>query len=158
FTPASPGSNRGIALRVPYYLVPRADSNVTTTLSLRKRATLGMANVQNRHSLVPGTAEFFAWGLEGKKNGLGPVDLRAAGVESFDAGGGDIVIAFAVNTHRGWATPAQQEFDILIDSNRDGKPDFLVFNTDLNFLLPGGVKVNGFTGQQVAFIVNLATG
>jgi hypothetical protein len=38
FTPTM-SSNRGIALRLPYYLVPRASSNVTTNLSLKKRAT-----------------------------------------------------------------------------------------------------------------------
>src|SRR5262249_12875958 len=129
FTP-SMSSNRGIGLRVPYYLVPRVSSNVNTNLSLKKRATLGVANVQNRNSAITATAEFFAWGLESPNDRLGRIDVRAAGAESFDAGGGDRVLVFAINTFKGWSTPEQQEFDVPVDINGDGKPDFVVFSVD----------------------------
>ncbi len=150
FTPTAE-SNRGIALRVPYYLVPRASSNVTTNLSLKARATLGVANVQNHNGVIGGTADFYAWGLESGNDQLGRIDLRAAGVQSFD-GGGEQVLVFAVNTFNSWSTPEQQEFDVYIDANNDGTPDFVVFSEDLG-LLTAGVR----SGQQVAAIFNLAT-
>ena len=151
FTPTM-SSNRGIALRVPYYLVPRVSSNVTTNLSLRKRATLGVANVQNHNGAIAGTADFYSWGLESPKDKLGRIDLRAAGAQAFDGGGGQILV-FAVNTYKGWSTPEQQEFDVVIDANNDGTPDFVVFSIDFGLITTGAR-----TGQQVAAIVNLATG
>jgi minor extracellular serine protease Vpr len=153
FTPASASSNRGIALRVPYYVVPRATSNVSTNLSLKNRATLGVANVKNPNSAVPGTADFYAWGLESPNDKLGRIDVRAAGAQSFDIGGGDQLLVFAVNTFKGWSTPEQQEFDIVIDSNNDGTPDFVVFNIDLGLL-----TIGAFTGEEVAAIVDLKSG
>jgi subtilisin family serine protease len=39
---------------------------------------------------------------------------------------------FSITTQGAWRTPAGiQEFDILIDADRDGKPDFVLFNTRL---------------------------
>jgi minor extracellular serine protease Vpr len=152
FTPSSM-SNRGIALRVPYYLVPRVSSNVNTTLSLKRRATLGVANVQNRNSAIPGTADFYAWGLESPNDRLGRIDVRAGGVQSFDAGGGDRVLVFAVNTFNAWSTPEQQEFDVSVDVNGDGTADIIVFSIDLGLITTGG-----FSGQMVAATLDLKTG
>jgi minor extracellular serine protease Vpr len=151
FTPSS-GSNRGIALRVPYYLVPRPSANVSTNLTLKRRATIGVANVQNRNSAIAGTADFYAWGLESANDKLGRIDLRAAGVQALDLNP-DKVVVFAVNTFRGWSTPEQQEFDVPVDVNGDGNPDFLIFNLDLGLATTGD-----FNGQMVAAIVNLNTG
>jgi hypothetical protein len=78
--------------------------------------------------------------------------LRAAGAQAFDGGGGQILV-FAVNTYKGWSTPEQQEFDVVIDANNDGTPDFVVFSIDFGLITTGAR-----TGQQVAAIVNLATG
>ena len=41
------------------------------------------------------------------------------------------------------------EFDIYIDSNNDGTPDFVVFNAE-----NGGFSA---TGQNLVFVANLAT-
>jgi len=152
FTPTSMLSNRGIALRVPYYVVPRVSSNVTTNLSLKRRATLGVANIQNRNSAIPGTADFYAWGLESPNDRFGRIDLLAAGAQAFD-GGGEQILVFAIDTFKGWSTPEQQEFDVVIDANNDGTADFVVFSIDL-----GLITVGEFSGQLVAAIVNLNTG
>src|SRR5262249_12402032 len=56
FTPDSSLSNRGIPLRVPYYIVPRVSANVTATLTkLKGNPPSGNAIVENRHSPIDGT-------------------------------------------------------------------------------------------------------
>jgi hypothetical protein len=37
---------------------------------------------------------------------------------------------FGIATYGDWATPNEVEFDIYIDTNRDGTPDYVVFNTN----------------------------
>jgi hypothetical protein len=109
--------------------VARASANVSTNLSLRRRATIGVANVQNRNSAIQGTADFYAWGLESPNDKLGRIDLRAAGVQAFDLDADNKVVVFAVNTFKAW-TP-EQEFDVFVDVNGDGAPDFDIFDIDL---------------------------
>ena len=60
------------------------------------------------------------------------------------------VLQFAVNTYGRRAHPNYPaEFDVIIDTNRDGAPDFVVFNAEL-----GGFAV---TGHNVVFVGNLTT-
>jgi hypothetical protein len=60
-------------------------------------------------------------------------------------------VQFAVNTFDQRAHPNYPaEFDIYIDNNRDGNPDFVVFN------LENGAF--GSTGQNVTAVFNLTTG
>src|SRR5262249_9378044 len=92
-------------------------------------------------------------GLESPRDhALGHFDLRAAGVQSFDAGS-DHLLVFALNTFKAWSTPEKAEFDVLIDNDGDGNPDFDLFAVDFGLVM--GV---GFTGQYVAVILNLNTG
>ncbi|HEX7840239.1 MAG TPA: S8 family serine peptidase, partial [Kofleriaceae bacterium] len=154
FTPAA-GANRGVALRVPYYGVPRVSANVSTALSPLSEfpgLLFGTATVTNAGSAIPGTANLFTWGLHSPNERHGRIDLRAAGVQAFDIDEGRIVI-FAINTFRGWSTPETQEFDVLIDSDGDGAPDFDVFGID-NGVLNGGA----LNGEIDVAIFNLHTG
>jgi minor extracellular serine protease Vpr len=152
FTPTGSG-NRGFSLKVPYYLVPRVSANVSTKISrLSHKAPFGTATVTNSHGGIPATADFYAWGLESDNAGLGRIDLRAAGAQSFDSADGTVVV-FALNTFKSWSTSATQEFDVLVDVDADGIPDFDVFSIDLG-LLSGGAR----TGQLVAAISDLNTG
>jgi minor extracellular serine protease Vpr len=64
-TPVS-GGNNGVTLRVPYYLVPRALSNVNGTLAAK---TVSAASPNTTATLknsgpIDGTADFYAWGIE----------------------------------------------------------------------------------------------
>src|SRR6185436_4508550 len=153
FTPATSSSNKGIGLRVPYFLVPRVSANVDAALALPKKSTTGIVAVTNQGSPIAATADFYAWGLEDPKEKLGRFDVHAAGVQSFDLGGGQQAVVFAVNTYKPWSTPVSDEFDIAIDSSGDGQPDFIVFNVDLGLLQTGD-----FNGTEVAAIFNVATG
>ncbi len=153
FTPASANDNRGISLKVPYFLVPRVSSNVAAKLPKFNGLSFSTASVTNASANITGTADFYAWGLESPDVGLGRIDLRAAGVQSFDSGTGDRVVVFAVNTFAGWSTNELEEFDISVDVDGDGNADYVVFNEDFG-LLQGLAR----TGQVVAAIANLHTG
>ena len=149
-TPASSAANRGISLRVPYYIVPRVSANVTADLS-RNNGASPSVTLENRNSPIAATADFYAWGLTSPNDRLGRIDLRAAGVQSL--AGPDQVIVFALNTFKAWSSPVTQEFDVAIDSNRDGTADFVVFSLDL-----GLVSAGEFFGELAVFILDLSTG
>ena len=71
FTPASsgPGTHAGATLRVPYYLVPRALSDVSTTIgTLAGNNPSTTAKVTNKNGAIAGDADFYAWGLEDAKD------------------------------------------------------------------------------------------
>jgi minor extracellular serine protease Vpr len=136
FTPIA-GGNRGIALHVPYYGVPRASTSVATTVDFDFFGPgVGLGSVTNAGAAIAGTADLYSWGLQSPNDGHGRIDLRAAGVEAFDVDEGRIVV-FGISTYRGWSTPETQEFDVLIDSDGDQTPDFDVFNVDFGLLVSG---------------------
>jgi hypothetical protein len=60
-------------------------------------------------------------------------DVRSVGITSTGApvdGSGRNITQFALNAWGPWATPASfAEFDVLIDTDRDGTPDFVLYNT-----------------------------
>jgi len=150
-TPTVPSSNHGYTLRVPYYLVPRVSSNVDAKISIKAKDAQGVVSLTNRNSPIAGTADFYAWGLEDQKKEVdGRLDLHAAGVQTFPSDG---VLAFAVNTYKGWSTAEQEEFDISIDTNGDGVADYLVFNADFGLVTAGLAN-----GQVGSFVENVATG
>src|SRR5438552_5090182 len=90
------GGNRGVSLRVPYYLVPQATSSITTTLGngLGGKNATATATVTNPNAAITGTADWYAWGLtDGIDTGLGSNDVRNVGVQAFPG-----VVAFAIST------------------------------------------------------------
>jgi subtilisin family serine protease len=159
FAPASPNMNGGVTLHVPYYLVPRARSNVLAFLTQALSAKRPQAKVQLLNVLggVTGFADFFEWGLSGRPQGMEYYDTRAAGVESFTGADpanplGDPELVFAINTFPRFSSPEAGEFDVLIDVNGDNKPDFDIVGIDLGFLTTGT-----FTGQYASVVYNLNT-
>ena len=136
FTPVSAADNAGVTLRVPYYLVPRAQADISTELGkLEGTNPSATAEVTNKHGVIPGNADFYAWGLEGK-NEPGKVanDVRAVGVQSFGfpspADPNRALIVFAVNTHNRWSNASVNEFDIGVDVDNDGIDDYVVIGVD----------------------------
>ncbi len=155
FTPATANDNRGVALRVPYYLVPRALSSVETELSGKLLPGTTTATVSNKADApIAGSADFYAWGLEDKKDkGKVPNDVRAIGVQSFPfptaAAPTRRLLVFAVNTWDRWSNAATTEFDIFVDvdpQNGNGD-DYVVVGADL-----GAVQTGVFNGQLAAFV------
>jgi subtilisin family serine protease len=145
------GSNNGVTLRVPYYLVPRALSGVQATMPKSVTTASPSTNVKLSNSSGPiaGNADFYAWGLNGAKNaGANPADVRGVGVQSFPFGP-DQLLVFAVNTWNRWSNAATTEFDIYVDvdpANNNGD-DYIVVGVD-----QGAVQTGTFNGRMAAFV------
>jgi minor extracellular serine protease Vpr len=151
FTPAGSGQNNGVALRVPYYLVPQAVSKVETKLdvnALRKNGS-ATATVTNRKGVSSGVADFYAWGLtDTRDRGLASNDLKAVGVQSIPG-----FVGFAISTQRRWSNPAANEFDVYVDVNGDGVDDYDVVGVDYGQLTTGSAN-----GQMATAVFDLRTG
>lgn len=148
-------------LRVPYYMVPRALSNVTAAFDHElNRSASAKANVSLANSgVIGGNADFYAWGLqddddidEATLGGAG-YDVRAIGVQSFDTGDGDRLIVFAVNAHDRYSNAAVNDYEVYLDTDQDGTDDFAVVGIDF-----GALTAGSFDGRLGSFVIDLATG
>ena len=147
-TPTS--GNNGVTLSVPYYLVPRARSLVDARLAGSDRAL--SVGLHNRSSAVSGTADFYAWGLRGHNSSLA-TGLRAVGVQSFTDPTSGQILVFAVNTFGRSSNPVTNVYDVLVDVNGDGIPDYDIEAADLGLLTGTG----SFNGLMAVAVFNLAT-
>jgi minor extracellular serine protease Vpr len=152
-------SNSKTTLRVPYLLVPRALSDVKATLATPSFGTPVSTTVTNPAGVIPGTADFYQWGLTDAEDvnedvlGGSGYDLRAVGVQSFDFTGGDKLLVFAISTHDRWSTGAVNEFDINIDTGGQPGPEYAVVGVDF-----GAITAGSFNGQVGAFVFDLRNG
>jgi minor extracellular serine protease Vpr len=149
FTPASAADNHNIALRVPYYLVPRAMSDVDaklapgTKLAPGQPATIVLTNKAD--APLAGDADFYAWGLndkkkEGKSLKGSVADVRAVGAQSFplNADGSNQLVIFAINMWNAWSNPSSvAEADVFLDVNNDGADDYVIVGIDQGLLQTG---------------------
>jgi len=168
-TPASASDNAGVALRVPYYMVPRAQANVATAIgTLTGPNPSTVATVTNRRGGISGDADFYAWGLfdtrsrgadsdddgddqdqEGPSN-----DIRAIGVQSFPVPSiANPTMVFAVNTYHRWSNASTNEFDIFVDVDGDGFDDYLIVGAD-----DGAVRTGSFSGLMGSFVFSMRSG
>jgi minor extracellular serine protease Vpr len=161
-TPTSAGA--GVyALRVPFELVPRGLSNLVagpksayTRAGSAFSATVPLSN----SGIHAGSADFYAWGISDPNDIAGPaddsMDIRAAGVqvlpgEVLDGAATDRSLVFAVNGWGRWSNPSVNEFDIAIDLQNDGRPDFFVVGADF-----GAVVAGQFDGRYASLIFDAA--
>lgn len=144
-------------LRVPYLLVPRASSLVTALqfpfVGSGDKVTTTMTNFSTS---VTGSADFYTWGLEDPKDlaskaGDVGYDLRAVGVQSADMNS-DKLIVFALNLHDRYSNAASAEYDVLIDTDGDGKDDYVVLSAD-----SGQVRTKDPNGLAEVFLYNIKT-
>ena len=158
-------------LRVPYLLVARPLSQIETELNgpltTTGKTSQQTATVTNQGGVAFGAADVYAWGLSDADDvdepalGGSGYDIRAVGVQSFAADEalgdkalkGDRLLVFAVNNWNRWSNAATDEWDILIDTNRDGEPDIDVFAFD-----SGAIRTGEFDGLTEVFFQDLATG
>jgi minor extracellular serine protease Vpr len=153
FTPVK-GGNNGIALKVPYYLVPRARAKLAASLAGRLSASSASvtATVRNAEGAIPASADFYAWGPSGERDGTGSINVHAAGAQAWDHPLYGRVVVFAINTFERFPTAAINQYDVLVDANLDGKPEYLVSAIDSGLLSDGD-----FNGQVVVVLTDLAT-
>jgi hypothetical protein len=150
FTPTG-GANHDVTLRVPYYLVPQAVSQIKTSLNMGKLKKNGsaVATVSNTGAAATGTADWYAWGISDLKDkSLDANDLQAVGAQAFPG-----VIAFGVSTYNRWSNAASLEFDVLVDADGDTVDDYDVVAADLGALTTGTSN-----GQDAVAVFNLHTG
>jgi subtilisin family serine protease len=145
FTPKTASDNANVTLRTAYYFVPRALSNVNTTIGqLKGKNPTTDADVTNVNAVRTGTADFYAWGIAAdthKKAGpstpQGSHTIRGVGVQSFDNGDGTQYIVFAINTFKRWSNASVNEFDIYVDVDGDGKDDYVIVAADDGLITAG---------------------
>jgi len=160
-TPAAGDSADDQTLSVPYLLVPRGLSNVVagtptgwtkTAASGTPASTFASTLPITNSGIHSGTADLYAWGIhDGNETGA-PMDVRDVGVQSFDVPN-DKQLVFLINTYGQATNQSVNEYDVLIDTNGDGQPDYVVFGFDL-----GAVETGVFNGQYASFTENVSTG
>lgn len=136
----------GDVVKIPYQAVVEKVSDV------QAKAKSNRLNLENRSDIKSTTDLFLLGDVDQNEADVNDYfDLKTVGarVES-DA------VEFAVGTNAAWNTPNLVEFDVYIDSNMDGNPDYILFNQDLGNYLGG--KDATPTGQQVSVLYNLKTG
>ena len=153
FTPTA-GSNGGVTLRVPYYLVPRALSNVQARVEeneLRPTRPRTTATVTN-NGVIPGIADFYVWGLDDpNERDVTWNDLRAVGVQSFPFAGGDRFVVFAINQWHRVSNAGANYYELPIDNNDDGNADWFVIAAD------PGLFTGTYTGRLAVFTLRAGT-
>ncbi|WP_090938724.1 S8 family serine peptidase [Nonomuraea jiangxiensis] len=145
-------------LRAPFLLVPDAQSKVHASEPGKYTAGDGglvtSVDVRNdgAHS---GAADVYAWGITDADDITGAedsMDIRAVGVQTLPGsalGGADTdrALVFAVNTSGQWSNASANEYDIPIDSNNDGAPDYILVGADY-----GLVTAGDFDGRFATFV------
>ncbi|WP_314432446.1 S8 family serine peptidase [Microbacterium lacticum] len=153
----------GSTLRVPYLLVPRSNSTVSSSTSALFTKKQQVADATKKISLwnvfgaLPAGADVYTWGLSDDKDASKTLadtgyDLRAAGVQSIGAGD-DQLLVFALNMHHRWSNAASNEYDVVLDTDRDGEADWIVLSAD-----SGAVRAGSNNGLAEVFVVNAKTG
>jgi hypothetical protein len=153
---ATPTTSRAgvYPLHVPFLVVPRGLSSVVVGPASPYKLNAGVAttNVKlSNYGIHSGTADVYAWGLFDKDHTPGISSVRAVGVQSqlgsfCGADDTDRCLIFAINGWHQWSNATGAEFDIGIDTNGDGVPDYLVVGVDL-----GAVLTGSFDGVEASF-------
>jgi len=145
-------------LHLAWHVLPHRSANVTARGTLGDTPGTSTLRLTNTSRVLDGTVDVY--GLTGTSDRLpdptpgGPgtpgsnaavVDLAAVGVRD-DATN----VQFAIANQNRLAIPSYPaEYDVYVDTDRDGTPDYLVYNSELNGF--------GTTAQAVVSVRNLKT-
>src|SRR6266850_1963368 len=146
-------------VKLPWSVLPHKAADVRAQGEVELRSGTGSVRLSNEGTLA-GLTDVFAWTGTSKKiarrflpnpgDNFAVIDLGQVGVRQAMAGAIPVV-QFAINTFGKRAHPNYPaEFDVLIDSNNDGNPDWVVFNLE-----NGGF---GASGQNIVRVANAVTG
>lgn len=148
-TPAEPGTNQGITLRVPYYGVVRPEARLLASLAAPGQGNSTAVTLSNSGAALAGTAELFTWGIEGQEDAIGCNDVRAVGVQSTVVDE-DRALIFAIAGFRRCSNAAANEYDIQITTESGG--EYLIIGADR-----GALETGELSGELATLIVNIAT-
>jgi minor extracellular serine protease Vpr len=147
-----------VAIHMPWHVLPRGAGDVFTSVNLNGRQfarNLGRSDTFiDTYSLL-GTSEQQPAPLPGMAEA--PADLRYFGVQTYPVPAGfcsadeSFVMSFAVNSWDRQTLVNQIEYDLYLDTNEDGNPDYVVFNFDLS--LSGQLS----DGRNVTWVLDLNT-
>ena len=152
---------------VPWHVLPHKSAAITaSTRSLTlggaaKPVTLSNTGVATEYAdvfhLTGKSSEVPNADLPLPGDNFTVIDMRYVGARAYDIGTPEEpfpVLEFGINTWRPRSHPAfPAEFDVYIDSNRDGVDDYLVFTAD-----PSSLSGAALSGQTLVYVVNLSTG
>ncbi|MET0595373.1 MAG: S8 family serine peptidase, partial [Polyangiaceae bacterium] len=151
-TPSTARTNRGVTLRIPYYAVVRPNARLDANVDVpRRRNPTGTATITNWRGAISGTADLYAWGIEGTQEDIGCNDVRAVGVQSTPYDADDRLLVFAINGFRRCSNHAANEYDVIVTNEAGAQ--FGVIGID-----EGYVQTGEFTGTLGTLVQNLATG
>jgi minor extracellular serine protease Vpr len=164
-TPTTSGAGL-YALRIPYIFIPRGVSNVAAGARSTYTHAGGVSNATvplTNNGIHRSVADTFAWGIHDANDTTGgedSFDVRDVGVQvqpkSLLCGSStsgecshpdDKSLVFAINTYGQSSNPSVNEFDVVIDTQNNGKPDFFVVGVDF-----GEVTGGSFDGRFGAFV------
>ena len=148
-------------IRLPWQILPHRAAAVnpdSDKVKFKKSSTTDVV-LSNRAGAVNGRVDVFSLLgtspqikkklLPGPGDAFAIIDLKSVGARLVNTGS-EPGVQFAINTFGVRAHPNYPaEYDIYIDSNRDGAFDYVVFNLE-----NGGF---GATGQNVVAVLNLLT-
>jgi len=162
-TTAGPGV---LPLRVPFMWVPRGLSNVqVTSAPTLFNSTIGVQNT----GIHAGLADRFVL-AQTDPNDIGhpedSTDIRAIGMQTLprealcgsDPIGvcgttNDRALVFAINVWGFYSNPSVTEFDVLVNTDGDADPEFVVVGIDI-----GAVLAGAFDGRFASLVFDAETG
>lgn len=149
-------------IHVAWQILPHRAAEVTpASNSVTLSGGAGTLNLSNAGGAVNGRVDVFSLlgtsgripppGLPQPGDNFAVVDLKSVGARLVGIGGGAFGVQFAMDTFGTRSHPNYPaEFDIFIDTNRDGTDDFVIFNLE-----NGGFAA---TGQNVVAAGPLPSG
>ena len=149
-------------IHVPWHVLPRGAGQVETGFVSQTSSgwvrNVGMSEVIiDTYSLLGASPDQPNPPINEGANAA-PADLRYFGVQTYPVPGGicsnndSFVMAFAINTWDRQSHVNTTEFDVYLDTDSDGEPDFVVFNFDLS------LSNQLSDGRNVTWVADLASG
>ncbi|MDO5093236.1 MAG: S8 family serine peptidase [Propionibacteriaceae bacterium] len=137
-------------LNVPYLMVPRVQAEVAGTAHATG-ADASEITFTNADGGIKARGDVFALGLTDPDDvddatDLTGMDLASVGAATFERNG-ETYLAFAVNNHSKFSNAAANTYEVVLDTDHDGSPEFSVGSIDVGSLQEG--RANGVAGTFV---------